>query len=97
MNKNLLLILLTTTTSFFSFSQKELYNNGALIYINGQSGTNKAYNPSDMPTLYVNGEVVNASGNLENATGEIQVTGDFTNNATYTTTGDEVLDRKSVV
>jgi hypothetical protein len=91
MNKNLLLILLTTTTSFFSFSQNELYNNGALIYINGQSGTNKAYNPSDMPTLYVNGEVVNASGNLENATGEIQVTGDFTNNATYTTTGDEVF------
>ena len=91
MNKFYLIILLTTTTFFCSYSQNELYNNGALIYVNGQAGTNKAYAPADMPTLYVNGEINNNSGNLDNAAGEIQVTGDFTNTGTYTSTGDEVF------
>lgn len=90
MNKlYILYVLLFTCIS--AFAQNELYNNGALIYVNGQSGTLKAYAPTDMPTLYINGEIQNASGTMENASGEVQVTGDFTNNATYTSTGDDVF------
>ena len=72
-------------------AQNELYNNGALIYLNGQAGTVKAYNALDMPSIFVDGEIVNSSGSLENVMGEIQVTGDFTNNGTFTSTGDEVF------
>jgi hypothetical protein len=72
-------------------AQNELYNNGALLYINGQAGTTKIYNATDMPTLYINGSVVNNTGSLENAGGELQITNDFTNNATLTSTGDEVF------
>ena len=60
-------------------AQNELYNNGALLYINGQAGTTKIYNATDMPTLYINGSVVNNTGSLENAGGELQITNDFTN------------------
>ncbi len=91
MNKLYITFLLSITSLVFVQAQNELYNNGSLIYINNQVGTLKAYSVTDMPTLYVDGEINNNSGTLENALGEIQITGDFTNSGTYTSTGDDVF------
>lgn len=74
-----------------TFAQNEVFNNGALLFVNNQAGTIKNYNVGDMPTLYVNGEINNNSGTLQNAAGEIQLTGDFTNVGTLNSTGDEVF------
>lgn len=67
------------------FAQNEFYIQGDNIfsnlypevYINGTDSVN--------PTLYVNGEIVNNQGQLINNVGEIELTGDFTNNANGTT------------
>ncbi len=56
-------------------AQNELYNDGALIFI------------EDGALVHVEGEVINAnSGTMEN-NGTIEVSGDFTNNATYQYSG----------
>lgn len=78
-------------TFIVGFAQNVLYNNGATLYINGQAGANKSYSASAMPTLYVNGSLINNTGSLENAAGELQLSGDFTNAGTLSTTGDEVF------
>lgn len=80
--------------SFFcSVAQNELYNNGDVIYVNGQAGTLGAYatGVGNEPTLYVKGEINNNSGTFTNAAGEVQLTGNLTNNGTFTSTGDEIF------
>lgn len=80
------------------FSQNEFFiQDGALVFINNQDGVIGQTNVSDMPTLYVNGEIVNLNNGLSgkgffNNDGEIQVAGNWTNTAGgYSSTGDEVF------
>lgn len=80
-------------------AQNEFYNKGALVYIQ-QNGTNADanYAVATMPTLYVGGSITNTSngvgniGDIQN-NGEIQLTGDWTqnSNATLQSVGDEVF------
>jgi hypothetical protein len=69
-----------------SYSQNELYINGADVYVNGRISTS-------IPTLRVNGEIKNIDGNFNNAAGLIEITGNWTNTISstknYTSTGIE--------
>jgi|GEM_PF-1777553 len=70
MNRNHLITLLSLLFLYaFSFAQNEVYNNGALIHVQGGA------------LVHVQGEVYNA-GVLENE-GEIELEGDWTNQGSY--------------
>lgn len=79
-------------------AQNEFYiQNGALVFINGQDGSVGQYNPSDKPTLYIQGSLTNLNDDvvgegLQNNSGEIQITGNWTNTTGgFSTSGDEVF------
>ena len=60
-------------TMGFSFSQIYVEGNtvGKEIYVDGIAG--------GMPTLYVNGAIINSGGEVQNDAGEIELTGDWEN------------------
>ena len=63
----LVVVILWVATSF-----GQLYNNGAVLYINDKNSTSIA-------SLRVNGDVTNNDGNFTNSVGLIEVTGNWTN------------------
>jgi hypothetical protein len=70
---------------FHSKAQNEFYNNGAIVYVNNKVS-------SSIPTLRVNGEIVNNNGSFTNNTSLIELTGNWTNTSTsnyYVSTGIE--------
>jgi len=76
----LVVVILWVTTSF-----GQLYNNGAVLYINDKNSTSIA-------SLRVNGDVTNNDGNFTNSVGLIEVTGNWTNTISsnnYNSTGIE--------
>lgn len=83
---------------FNSKAANEFYiQDGAIVSINNQAGSNGDYNSSDMPTLYIGGTLTNLNTSvtgkgLFNNGGEIQLTGDWVNTAGgYSSTGDEIF------
>ncbi|MEZ5027135.1 MAG: T9SS type A sorting domain-containing protein [Chitinophagales bacterium] len=71
-----------------SFAQNEFYNNGALVTLNQGSGDAE-------PVLYVNGNLTNSDGLLNNSNSFLQInSGNFTNTVStyyYQSTGKEVF------
>lgn len=70
-----------------SVAQNEFYNNGGNVYLNSGSA-------SSTPTLFINGNLKNIDGTLNNFGSFIELKGDFTNSPTtyhYTSTGIERL------
>lgn len=93
----LFLLLLILVTPFLK-AQNEFYiQDGAVVFVNNQDGTVGQTSGSDMPTLYVDGDITNLNNGLIgkgffNNSGEIQITGDFINTSGgYSSNGDEVF------
>lgn len=92
------LVLLILQCHCFIFSQNEFFiQDGALVFVNNQDGLSGDVSPTDMPTLFVAGDVENLNNGLSskgffNNNGEIQVSGNWINSSGgYSSTGDEVL------
>jgi hypothetical protein len=93
-----LFLLLSILLSPLLKAQNEFYiQDGAIVSINNQVGTIGQTSVSDMPTLYVDGDIINLNDGVIgkgffNSLGEIQITGNFVNTSGgYSSTGDEVF------
>ena len=99
MIKVLQLFFLLLTFSFALNAQNELYlEDGALLYLDGENTGGSVGSKSTIPTIYVDGEVVNNTNDvlgegIQNSQGEIQLTGSWTNvsNGGLLSNGDEVF------
>ena len=85
--KKLYYTLIILVLPFLAICQNEFYVTGSGTGVHVQ---NENADPINNPTLYVDGEVkIESAGALTNTAGEIQVTGDWTNNASFNSTGTE--------
>jgi len=66
-------VCVTAQNEFYIKGDNTFSSTNPEVFINGTDSVN--------PTLYVNGEIVNYQGQFVNQTGEIELTGDFTNTA----------------
>lgn len=79
------ILVFTVLYSTCVFAQNEFYNAGAIVTLNGGSG-------SAIPTLHINGNLINQNGTFNNSNSYLELKGNITNNPTsyhYSSTGTE--------